>query len=64
MADEHDDDIAPEVEVGAEMETDRFPQVNEDFEEDSEEKVQGALTEASPAEEEGGGFDDQGDDTI
>lgn len=64
MADEHDDDIAPEVEVGAEIETARFPQVSEDFDEDTEEQTQGAPADDNPAQDQSAEVDYKGDDTI
>ena len=57
MADEHDDDIEPQVDVGAEIETVRFPKVSEDF--DDEDKKGSVADESAPAE---GLDDDQGDE--
>ena len=36
MADEHDDDIEPQVDIGAEIETVRIPTVSEDFDDEDE----------------------------
>ena len=36
MDDEHDDDIPPEVEEGTEIETESFPDTEEEFEEEAE----------------------------
>jgi hypothetical protein len=60
MDDEHDDDSTPEVQVGSEIETEAFADINEDLEADdvrdelTRDGAKQDATEASEADEEGG----------
>lgn len=58
---EHDDDVGPSVDVGAEVETAKYPSVSEDFEEAVEDE--GAPAPAAVPEEPGD-HDDGQNDTI